>query len=282
LSSSALPPSPSSSSSSLSSSYLDNEIKFTGTQVNYYFVCKRKLWLFSHNIELEPESDLVKLGKLLHENRYTRKMKEVQVGRIKIDFMEKEKTKGLQRKELRDEAKEEEEQEENMQIDNTAESTATIPDDVGGALNRPSSPSVPTLNTVSCEGINPERLVGPQVRGQTEKKEEEGEQQHQQQQQNSIVIHEVKRSKKMQDAHFYQLLYYMYCLKRDFGVRVSHGVLHYPLLKQNVEVGLTQDRVRQLEDAINGIAEVNSFPRPPGPEWKRYCRSCAYQELCWG
>ena len=44
----------------------DEPVKFTGTQINYYFVCKRKLWLFSHNMELESESDLVHLWRLLH------------------------------------------------------------------------------------------------------------------------------------------------------------------------------------------------------------------------
>ena len=68
---------------------LDSTLHFTGTQINYYFVCKRKLWFFSHNMELESDSDLVLLGKLLHEHSYKRKLKEVEVGRIKIDFIEK-------------------------------------------------------------------------------------------------------------------------------------------------------------------------------------------------
>jgi CRISPR/Cas system-associated exonuclease Cas4 (RecB family) len=42
------------------------ELVYTGTQVNYYFVCRRKLWLFSRNFEMEQSSDLVLLGKLLH------------------------------------------------------------------------------------------------------------------------------------------------------------------------------------------------------------------------
>lgn len=63
-------------------------LSFTGTQVNYYFVCERKLWLFSHGVELETNSDLVRLGKLLHEQSYGREFKEVQIGRIKIDFLQ--------------------------------------------------------------------------------------------------------------------------------------------------------------------------------------------------
>ncbi|MEM3192938.1 MAG: Dna2/Cas4 domain-containing protein, partial [Candidatus Parvarchaeota archaeon] len=42
---------------------MDSISGFTGTQVNYYFVCKRKLWFFSHNIELESDSDLVLMGR---------------------------------------------------------------------------------------------------------------------------------------------------------------------------------------------------------------------------
>ena len=34
-------------------------LTYTGTQVNYYFICKRKLWYFSNNIEMESESNNV-------------------------------------------------------------------------------------------------------------------------------------------------------------------------------------------------------------------------------
>ena len=46
--------------------------KINGTQINYYFICKTKLWLFSHNIQLEDEHENVKLGKFLHENSFKR------------------------------------------------------------------------------------------------------------------------------------------------------------------------------------------------------------------
>ncbi len=86
----------------------------------------------------------------------------------------------------------------------------------------------------------------------------------------------------MQDAHMYQLLYYMYYLRKNYGVNALRGVLHYPLLNQNVDVLLSEERIRQVEDAMRGIEEVNSQPKPPQAEWKRYCRSCAYADLCWG
>jgi len=62
---------------------------FTGTQINYYFVCKRKLWLFCKNISMEQSSQKVALGKLLGEERYSRENKEIEIdNRIKLDFLD--------------------------------------------------------------------------------------------------------------------------------------------------------------------------------------------------
>jgi len=58
----------------------------TGTQVNYYLICQRKLWLFSHNINMEHTSEAVEIGSLVHEHSYERKNKELVFDGIKIDF----------------------------------------------------------------------------------------------------------------------------------------------------------------------------------------------------
>jgi CRISPR-associated exonuclease Cas4 len=39
----------------------------TPTHINYYHVCHRKLWLFSHGKQMEHTSELVAEGKLIHE-----------------------------------------------------------------------------------------------------------------------------------------------------------------------------------------------------------------------
>ncbi len=57
--------------------------------MNYYFVCKTKLWLFSHNMNMENESDLVRLGKLLHLDVFEREQKEIQLGSIAIDVVKR-------------------------------------------------------------------------------------------------------------------------------------------------------------------------------------------------
>ena len=61
--------------------------KINGTQINYYFICKTKLWLFSHNIQLEHESENVKLGKILHEDSFKREKDFLIDNLINVDFI---------------------------------------------------------------------------------------------------------------------------------------------------------------------------------------------------
>ena len=64
-------------------------MKITGNMVNYYFVCARKLWLFSHQIQFENENENVKLGKILDENSYGRSEKHVMLDNVvNLDMIE--------------------------------------------------------------------------------------------------------------------------------------------------------------------------------------------------
>lgn len=67
---------------------MDKSLVYTGTQVNYCFVCKRKLWLFSHAISMEHTSDVVSSGKLIHETSYAQQKREFTAPGIKIDLLE--------------------------------------------------------------------------------------------------------------------------------------------------------------------------------------------------
>lgn len=61
-------------------------MNITGTMVNYYIHCKRQCWLFANNINLEDNSEDVRIGKVLHELRNEKaKKKEVAIDSIKID-----------------------------------------------------------------------------------------------------------------------------------------------------------------------------------------------------
>lgn len=56
----------------------------TGTLINYYYVCKRKCWLFYNKINLEDNSEDVRIGKVLHSLKES-KNSEIQIDDIKID-----------------------------------------------------------------------------------------------------------------------------------------------------------------------------------------------------
>jgi len=57
-----------------------------GTLVNYYFFCKTKLWLHANRINLEDNSEDVRIGKILHEIQEQKgKKTEISIDNIKID-----------------------------------------------------------------------------------------------------------------------------------------------------------------------------------------------------
>lgn len=66
----------------------------TGTLINYYLHCKRQCYLHAHNIKCEDNSELVKIGKYLHEERASKldtskkDRSELLLGSIKIDSIE--------------------------------------------------------------------------------------------------------------------------------------------------------------------------------------------------
>jgi len=47
-------------------------MKITGVMIYYYFICQRKLWYFANEINMEQNSELVSIGKILDETSYRR------------------------------------------------------------------------------------------------------------------------------------------------------------------------------------------------------------------
>jgi CRISPR-associated exonuclease Cas4 len=63
----------------------------TGTLINYYFHCKTQCWLFANRINLEDNSEDVRIGRVLHEiNEEKGDNREVELDNIKIDKLTKE------------------------------------------------------------------------------------------------------------------------------------------------------------------------------------------------
>lgn len=127
------------------------------------------------------------------------------------------------------------------------------------------------------------------------------------------IIHEVKKSDAMEEAHEWQLLYYLWYLKHKGVYREQRasgreqvssireqrasgreqetggkeqreyfvGELNYPKLKKTKRVELTPEREQALErDVLPEIRRVLALAEPPPVvEWK-VCKTCSYCELC--
>ncbi|PRR77948.1 hypothetical protein CLLI_20430 [Clostridium liquoris] len=66
-------------------------MKVNGTLVNYYIHCKRQCWLHSNRINMENNSEEVKVGKAIHELKKEQgKKTEVAIDNIRIDKITKD------------------------------------------------------------------------------------------------------------------------------------------------------------------------------------------------
>ena len=165
----------------------ETPIQITGTKIAYHFICQTKLWLFSHHITMEQESDLVSIGKHIHESTYTRKRKEIPIDNIKIDYIKK------------------------------------------GEI---------------------------------------------------IEIHDIKKSRKMEESHKWQLLYYLYYLDKK-GTKAI-GVLDYPLLNKHQKIIPTKQDFIQMQEIIKEIKQIITLKTYPEPKRKKLCLKCSYYEFCFG
>ena len=65
-------------------------MKINGTLINYYFHCRRQCYLHGDRLNLEDNSEIVKVGKALHEKKATNENSEISIDNIKIDKLTKE------------------------------------------------------------------------------------------------------------------------------------------------------------------------------------------------
>jgi len=157
----------------------------TGTQVAYYNICHRKLWLFSKNISMEHTSELVDIGKIIHESSYSRKRKEIELEGIKVDLLD------------------------------------------------------------ARHGI----------------------------------IHEVKKSKSLEDAHLWQIKYYLYYFKQ-IGIELE-GIIDYPKIRRREKIVFDDEDVSRIRVILDEIGFIVSLKTPPPIINKPYCKRCSYYEFCY-
>ncbi|WP_421828332.1 CRISPR-associated protein Cas4 [Larkinella sp.] len=101
------------------------------------------------------------------------------------------------------------------------------------------------------------------------------------------VLHETKKSRSCEDAHLWQVRFYLWLLARN-GVTRSDGSpflgqLDYPLLRRTESVTLEPEHIDMLAMTVAAIRELGTTEMPPARLSKRtFCAKCAFEELCYG
>lgn len=94
------------------------------------------------------------------------------------------------------------------------------------------------------------------------------------------VIHEIKKSDKVDQAHEWQLKYYLYVFERN-GIEGVSGILEYPKLRKTSEVFLSdvdRETINEMEQKIKEVIESEACPPL---EKKGICRKCSYYDFCY-
>jgi CRISPR-associated exonuclease Cas4 len=94
------------------------------------------------------------------------------------------------------------------------------------------------------------------------------------------LIHEIKKSNKVDVAHEWQLKYYIYIFEK-MGIFGVSGILEYPKLRKKEEVYLSDvDRIRimEIESDIENIVQSGECPAVID---SAICGKCSYYDFCY-
>lgn len=94
------------------------------------------------------------------------------------------------------------------------------------------------------------------------------------------VVHEIKKSDKMEEAHEWQLKYYLYVLESN-GVQDVSGILEYPVLRKTVPIYLSDVDREYIVECIKGIEKIAADVSCPLLVRRAVCKNCSYYEFCY-
>lgn len=94
------------------------------------------------------------------------------------------------------------------------------------------------------------------------------------------TLHEIKKSRSIEDASIWQVKYYLYFLNQK-GIPIEKGVLDYPKIKKREEVFLQEGDCERIREIMGAIEDVVVKEKMPPPIESRICKSCAYYEYCY-
>ncbi len=93
------------------------------------------------------------------------------------------------------------------------------------------------------------------------------------------VIHEIKKSSKLHEAHLWQVKYYIYVLKKN-GIEGVSGVLEYPKERKTEEVYISSIDIERILEIEREVIEIINSETTPGLEKMARCKNCSYYDFC--
>lgn len=94
------------------------------------------------------------------------------------------------------------------------------------------------------------------------------------------IVHEIKKSDKIETAHEWQLKYYIYVLERN-GIEGVTGILEYPTLRHKSQVKLTMEDKIQLKEIERDIEQTIQSEICPPVINSKICKNCSYCDFCY-
>ena len=94
------------------------------------------------------------------------------------------------------------------------------------------------------------------------------------------VIHEIKKSDKLEAAGRWQLKYYLYVFEMH-GVKDIKGVLEFPKQRKTGNVTLTDEDRQKIKDMLADIEKACEEKACPPLLKKERCKQCSYYEFCY-
>ncbi len=94
------------------------------------------------------------------------------------------------------------------------------------------------------------------------------------------VVHEIKKTDKHEEAHEWQVKYYLYVLEQN-GVEGATGLLEYPKLHRTSEVVLSTPDREAIREMTGNIENIIHNEHCPGKIPKTRCKNCSYFDFCW-
>lgn len=94
------------------------------------------------------------------------------------------------------------------------------------------------------------------------------------------IVHETKRSNKVEDAHVWQVKFYLWLLGIN-DIEVKGGVIEYPRLRQKEDVIITKEDEEYLQKVVLEISHLIKSNSCPSVINSKICRSCSYHDFCY-